>query len=308
MGRIGIGKVGAAAVFFALLAGLTYAQEVFRVDVKLVRVVATVRDNTGAVVGGLTQADFSVFDNGVKQQIALFERHTSQPLSVAVLVDTSGSTGKEIRYETDSVSRFARTLFGEGNPQDTASLYTFDWQVVQHLDYARRPEAFDRVLRKLKGEAGTALYDGLYLASGELKDRQGRHVVVVVTDGGDTVSSKTYAEALRSLHDADAVLYAILVMPITNDAGRNVGGENALTGLAQSTGGKMFAPAVNGLDLVFDEILKDLRTQYLLGFYPRGVAAAKDPFHKLTIQLAKPNLRVLARTGYYGDSEAPSRR
>jgi Ca-activated chloride channel family protein len=136
-----------------------------------------------------------------------------------------------------------------------------------------------------------------------MQERSGRHVIVLVTDGGDTVSAKNYHDALRAVHDADAVLYAILVMPITNDAGRNIGGENALAGLAQSTGGKVFAPGINGLDMVFDEILTDLRTQYLLGFYPKSVPTTKDPFHKIVITTANPNLRVLSRTGYYGDSE-----
>jgi Ca-activated chloride channel family protein len=168
---------------------------------------------------------------------------------------------------------------------------------------------FDRNLKRLKGEAGTSMYDAIYLASGDIQDRTGRHVLILVSDGGDTVSSKTYQDALRAAHDADVVLYTILVMPISSDAGRNIGGENALTGLSASTGGKVFAPGVNGLDMAFEEILRDLRTQYMLGFYPKGVPLTKDPFHKLTIKAARPDLRVVSRTGYYGEfiSESPSR-
>ena len=307
MGRVRSQRSAIAVSAIVVLATCAFAQEVFRIDVKLVRVIATVKDAAGGTVGGLTKDDFTIFDNGVRQEIAVFDRHTSQPLSIALLIDTSGSTNKELKYEIESVSRFLRAVFKSGNPEDRVALYSFNWQVTRHADYSRRLESFDSQLRKLKGEAGTSLYDAIYLSAEDIQDRPGRHVLVVVTDGGDTVSSKTYHEALRAVHNADAVLYSILVMPITNEAGRNIGGENALAGLAQSTGGKVFAPGINGLDLVFDEILSDLRTQYMLAFYPKGVPSTKDPFHKLEIKASKPNLRVLARTGYYGDSETSAR-
>jgi Ca-activated chloride channel family protein len=307
MGRIGFRRAVVASFALALLAGAAIAQDIFRVDVKLVRIVATVKDAAGGTVGRLTKEDFTVFDNGVSQEIAVFDRHTSQPLSIALLIDTSGSTNKELKYETDAVARFLRAVFRGGNPEDKVGLYSFNWQVTRHVDYSRRIEPFEQNLRKLKGEAGTSLYDAIYLAAEDISERSGRHVIVLVTDGGDTVSAKTYHEALRAVHNSDAVLYSILVMPITNDAGRNIGGENALTGLAQSTGGKVFAPGINGLDLVFDEILSDLRTQYMIGFYPKGVPLTKDPFHKIVIKTRNPDLRVLARTGYYGDSETSTR-
>jgi Ca-activated chloride channel homolog len=289
------------AIALVLWAGGSNAQEIFRVDVKLVRIIASVKNAAGGTVGGLSKEDFTILDNGVKQEIAVFDRHTSQPLSIALLIDTSGSTNKELKYEVEAVSRFLRAVFRGGNPEDRVALYSFNWQVTRHVDYSRRETAFDRTLHSLRGEAGTSMYDAIYLAADDISSRAGRHVIVVVTDGGDTVSAKTYHEALRAVHDADAVLYSILVMPITSEAGRNIGGENALTGLAQSTGGKVFMPGVNGLDMVFDEILTDLRTQYLLGFYPKGVPVTKEPFHKLSITANRPNLRVLSRTGYYGD-------
>jgi Ca-activated chloride channel homolog len=300
--------MGVIAVVAITLAAAAFAQDVFRVEVKLVRVVATVKDTSGATVGGLNKEDFIVFDNGVKQELAVFDRHTAQPLSIALLIDTSGSTAKDLKFEIDSVTRFLKAVFRGGNPDDAVGLYSFNWQVTRHVEYSRSVEPFERTLRKLKGEAGTSLYDAIFLASEDIHGRGGRHVIVVVTDGGDTVSAKTYHEALRATHDADAVLYSILVMPITSDAGRNIGGENALTGLAQSTGGKVFAPGINGLDMVFDEILRDLRTQYLLGFYPKNVPLTKDPFHKLAIKTSKPNLRVISRTGYYGDFETAPRK
>jgi len=127
---------------------------------------------------------------------------------------------------------------------------------------------------------------------------------VVVTDGGDTTSSRNFRQALESAQLAGAVIYPVLVVPITNDAGRNIGGEHALTLLAQGTAGRVFAPTLGeALDRAFSEILRELRTQYLLGYYPKGLPASQDRFHKLEIRLRQPDLRVSARSGYYGESE-----
>ena len=115
----------------AVLAALALAQDpILRVDVRLVPVLTTVRDGSGALLGSLSQADFSIFDNGAPQQISIFERRTEQPLSVALMVDTSGSTASNLKYETDSVLRFLKTLFAEGNPEDSVALYSFNYQVM----------------------------------------------------------------------------------------------------------------------------------------------------------------------------------
>ena len=295
-----MGRIRSAAKLTCLLGlclTLVAQQPTFKVDVQLVRLLATVKDNSGATVGSLNKEDFSVFDNGVRQTIALFERHTSQPLSIAILIDISGSTGKEMKYQTDSVHRFLQALYREGNPDDSASLVSFNWQVQELVPFTRNLRRFENELRKLRGEAGTALYDAIYLCSERIQERDGRRVLIVVTDGADTVSSKNYHEALRSAHDADAVVYGILVMPITNEAGRHIAGEHALTGLSQSTGGRMFTPGLSALDTVFDEILRDLRTQYLIGFYPKNAPLTKDEFHRLEIRLPQPGLHVISRTG-----------
>jgi Ca-activated chloride channel family protein len=131
--------------------------------------------------------------------------------------------------------------------------------------------------------------------------------MIVVTDGGDTTSAKDFHAALEAAQMADAVIYPILVMPITNDAGRNIGGENALATMAAGTGGRVFAPSIGAdLDAAFAEIIRELRTQYLLGFYPRDVPVTANRFHKLEVRVRRQGLRVSARNGYYGDAEADS--
>lgn len=280
-----------------------------RVDVNLVRILATVKNPAGQLVGTLDKSDFTVLDNGAPQQISVFERRTEQPLSVALLIDISGSTAKELKYETDSLSRFLKALFAEGNPSDAVALFSFNYQVVKQNHFTRNQGSLERSLKSLKAEAGTSLYDAIYLTAQDLENREGRRVMIIVTDGGDTTSSKDFHAALQAAQLADAVIYPVLVMPITNDAGRNIGGENALTTLAAGTGGRVFLPSVGAeLDRAFTDIIQDLRTQYLLAYYPKDVPLTKNRFHQLKVRVSRPDLQVLARNGYYGEAEAGMKR
>jgi Ca-activated chloride channel family protein len=179
---------------------------VFRSNVRLVPMLVTVKDSNGQLITSLNKGDFTIFDNGVKQDVAVFERQTEQPLSVSVLVDTSGSTGIELHYELDSVSKFFRALVGSGNPRDSAALYSFSGEVRVEKSFTRNLASLDRQLKLLRSGGGTSLYDAIYLASQELELRDGRHVIVVVTDGGDTTSYKDYHHALQSAQLADAVM------------------------------------------------------------------------------------------------------
>ena len=243
------------------------------------------------------------------QQVAVFERQTDQPLSVAILIDNSGSTAKDLRYETESVSRFLRALVKEGNPDDAFALYSFNWEVVRQNGFTRNVQAVERSLRAMRGDAGTSLYDAILLASRDVEDRKGRKILVIITDGGDTTSHSDFQRATEAAQLADAVIYPVLVVPITNAAGHNVGGENALTTLALRTGGRVFEPErAAALDQAFDQIIRDLRTQYLIGFYPRDVPLTKERFHALEVTTADPRLLVKARNGYYGEaaSSAPA--
>ncbi len=293
----------------AILATLALGQnagiqdQVIRVDVRLVRVLTTVRNAAGSLLGSLGKEDFSILDNGVSQPLSVFERRTEQPLSVALLVDTSGSTASNLKYETDSMVRFLKALFAEGNPEDSVALYSFNYQVTKETPFVRNQGRLEQRLRALHGEAGTALYDAIYLASGELDRRKGRRVMLIVTDGGDTFSSKQYKDALESAQLADAVIYPVLVVPIAAAVGRNTGGEHALTTLARGTGGRVFEPTLgNALDTAFADILKELRTQYLLGYYPRDIPLTKERFHRLEVRVNQPGLQVISRNGYYGES------
>ncbi|MBV9266648.1 MAG: VWA domain-containing protein [Acidobacteriaceae bacterium] len=272
----------------------------FSIKVNLVRILVSVKDATGAPVTNLNKDDFEVSDSSVPQKISVFEQNTSLPLSVAVMIDTSGSTAIDLHYETDSVLRFVPTLLNAGNSDDTFALFSFNWRINMDVDYSRNLKRAERVLKTLRGEGGTSMYDAIYLASQTLGGREGRHVMVIVTDGGDTTSYKKFDDALQAAQGADVVLYPIIVVPIENDAGRNLGGEHALATLSAATGGRIFYPGgYEKLDSAFAEILKDLRTQYLLGFYPQGVVEQPRRYHPVSVKVHGSRLRIAARSGYF---------
>jgi len=309
-GRIALSVIAgvAIAVCVAAASGTSVAQApVFRTETKLVRMIVSVKDNKGQLIGNLEKGDFKITDTGVEQQITVFEHHTEVPLSISLLIDISGSTGKDLSYETESVQKFLKALLREGNQQDAVSLYAFNDDVTMLTSFTRNQAKLDANLARLSGTAGTSLYDAVYLAAKPLEPREGRHVMVVVTDGGDTTSKQKFADALKAAHLAEATVYSILVVPIVNDAGRNTGGEHALETISTSTGGRVFSPSLGkALDKVFADILRDLRTQYLLAYPARNLPADAPAFHPVKVEITRPDLReslhVSTRSGYYEDT------
>jgi Ca-activated chloride channel homolog len=273
----------------------------YKVDVKLVHLLVNVKDAKGELVGSLQAKDFAVYDCGVQQDIAAFEPQTDQPLSVAVLIDTSGSTFKDVREETTSIEKFFKALLGSGNNKDAASVYSFNYQVTLIKDFTRSSSALNSSLRDLRSVGGTSLFDAIVLSAQRITNRMGRHVEVIVTDGGDTTSKYHYPDAIKEAHLADAVIYPIVVVPISNDAGRNIGGENALAQVAKDTGGRTFYAGLGApLDQAFADILRDLRKQYYIGYYPRDLPPDAPAFHPVRVEMTRPDLRPAARAGYYG--------
>jgi Ca-activated chloride channel family protein len=226
---------------------------------------------------------------------------------VALMFDVSGSTAIELAYEIESGSKFLRALLAEGNPEDRVALYTFDDTVRQEHAFTHNYPSLLAALKKIHGSAGTSLFDAICLVSKELEPRQGRKVIVVVSDGGNTTSKFESHDALEAAQMADAVVYPVVVKPITSDAGRNRAGESFLGWLANGTGGRPFFPEPNAqLDKAFSEIISDLRTEYFLGFYPHGAPLTKDKWHKLEVREKSGKLQVSARNGYYGEAESSS--
>ncbi|HVZ83070.1 MAG TPA: VWA domain-containing protein [Terracidiphilus sp.] len=274
-----------------------------RVDVKLVNVFVNVTDANGALVGGLTKDDFAISEDNRPQQIALFERQSELPLNLVLAVDTSGSVYKDRALIADASRKFIHALL---RPQDQMSLFEFSTFVREVTPFTNKESQLDHGLASLRGGEATALYDTIYLGSQRLGKKDGRKVLVLVSDGGDTVDSTTYEQALEQALRNEVMIYSIIDVPIAASAGRDTGGEHALITLAEQTGGKSFYAEEGGLDKAFAKVSDDLRTQYLLGYYPKNQEPGRV-FHRLrvTIPRAAPDaFNIRYRTGYYADEPA----
>lgn len=282
---------------------------VFTADVQLVTLPVTVKDARGAPMADLGAEDFRILEQGEPREIAVFERRTNRPLSVALMLDASLSTAIELRYERKSAARFLARLLGSGSqPSDRAAVYEFSSGVAELAPFTSDERRLKKALEAVRPESGTSLYAAVLLASEELARREGRRVIVLITDGGDTTSDVRFADALRAVHAAEAAAYPLIVLPIRSDAGRNRGGEHALILLAERSGGEAFVQhGTENLDAAFDDVLRSLRTQYLLGFYPQGGGkAAADTFREVEVQVAREGATVLARSGYYAAEPPPA--
>jgi Ca-activated chloride channel family protein len=272
-----------------------------KVDVKLVNVFVTVVDKTGAPVGSLTRQNFQILEDGYPQQIAVFDRESQLPLSIVLAIDTSLSTRKDLPLELESARRFSHSIL---RPIDSLALYEFSELVREIVPFTADLKRIDRAITGLKSGTATAMYDAVYLGSEALERRQGRKVMVIITDGGDTLSKVNYQEALRAAQQAEAIVYSIIIVPIPSSAGRDLGGEHALIQLSHDTGGKYYyADSVKRLDQAFERISEELRTQYLLAYYPSRRLADSD-FRRIEVQLQAPGQEdpgytARYRSGYY---------
>lgn len=275
----------------------------FKVNVKLVNVFTTVTDAGGAPVASLKQDDFQVFEDGQPQKIAVFHRESELPLSIVVAVDTSLSTRTDQKLELESARRFAHAIL---RPIDGISLFEFSEIVDQLTPFTADLRTIDRAIARVRTGAATALYDTLYLGADALMQRRGRKVMVIITDGGDTVSKTTYHDAVREAEQAEVIVYSIIIVPIENSAGRDIGGEHALIQLSRDTGGKYFyASGLEQLDGAFRQISEELRTQYLIAYYPSS-RLSNSEFRHIEIKVAPTTAdgnageyQVRHRTGYY---------
>jgi len=294
-----------ATFFFALLASCAvFAQDnpstTLKINVRLVNVFVTVTDEKGAPVAALTKENFQLSEDGRDQKIAVFDKESALPLSIVLAIDTSLSTKKDLPLELASARHFAHVIL---RPVDALSVYQFSEVVDEVTPFTPDIKMIDRGIERIRVGSATALYDALYLGSRALDRRKGRKVMVVITDGGDTVSKVDYRDAVRAAQEAEAILYSIIVVPVEASAGRDTGGEHALIQLSEDTGGKYYyASSLPQLDSAFRQISDELRTQYLLAYYP-SQRFSDSEFRKIDVKVTgEPEasaFHVRHRTGYY---------
>jgi VWFA-related protein len=285
-------------------------------NVTLVNVFATVRDKNKKVITDLKQEDFKITEDNADQKIAFFSKESTLPITLALLLDTSGSEQYMLGSIQEAGSSFISRVLRKG---DEALVMSFDSDVDLLSDFTDDRGILDRAIHKARvnipgggmiagnpgpvggnNQTGTALYDAIYLACSEkLNTEAGRKAIVIVTDADDTGSKVKIEEAIESAQRTDSVIHILLV------ADRHFGGGNmgAAHKLAEETGGRVIV--VNNekkLAEAFDEISDELRHQYTLGYYPTN-NVHDGKFRKLKIETSNHDLKVLARKGYYAPKE-----
>jgi Ca-activated chloride channel homolog len=284
--------------------------ETIRIDTNLVTVVTSVAAATGAPLGELQRNDFEVLEDGVPQEIVNFGRDQEVPLRLVMLFDSSLSVAKRIGFQRQAAARFFGRVM---RSQDQAALFAVstDVEILQGL--TGRVSLLSNATKQLQAAGATSLYDGIFLAADYLKASSGRHIIVIVSDGGDTTSKYSLQQALAKAQLANAVIFAIFSgNPYPSENLRDLAAERALATLTEETGGKVYLPysklspyyeesdeqALGQLDEAFTKLANQLHTQYTLGFYSNN-EKRDGRFRKLTVRIKKSGYIAHARSGYY---------
>lgn len=280
-------------------------------QVSLVNLFATVRDKNKRIVPNLKQEDFRVSEDSQEQKIAFFSKEVALPITLALLLDTSGSEQNNLAAIQDAGSQFISRIIRKG---DEALVMSFDSNVDLLSDFTDERSQLERAIRRSRINVpdqgsiglnpgpigsrqitGTALYDAIYLACGDkLATEAGRKAIVIVTDAQDEGSKVRLEEAIEAAQRTDTVIHILLV--VDPHYGGNTGVAHKLT---DETGGRtIFVRSEKKLMEAFDEISEELRSQYTLGYYPTN-PAQDGKFRKIKVETADKDLKVLTRKGYY---------
>ena len=278
-----------------------------RVESRLVSVALNVVDENGAPVGGLTEADFEVAEDGRPQKIAVFEKESSTPLEIVLAIDASESVFADDRLEREAAKSFVRSLL---RPQDRLDLMDFADSVDELVGFTADTHRIEDGLSRIQHGDATALYDAVYLAGQRLAQTPSpvgaRKVMVLITDGENTTHHGSYNDAIEEAERAGAMVYALIIVPVEADAGRNTGGEHALIQMSRDTGGKFYYVAdKHDLGPAFQHVSDDLRTQYTVGYYAPQRGVESSGLRHIHLELKDPALRakytLRYRTAYYGN-------
>lgn len=313
-------RLSVLAVFAALTAAAIVTAQV-HIDVRLVNVVATVTDAHGRYVSNLTANDFTLEEDGNVQEIAHFSQDQDVPVSVGVLLDTSGSMDRKIRTAVDSVDRFIHRI----RPDDEIFLITFSGQAVLRQDFTDNRDKLSQALRHITPTGGTALYDALNEGLTKLRSaHHNKRALLVITDGQDTASVSKLEHAVQAIRSSEVLVYPIGISSLTyarnssspslklpgsalmfsrkaSESRQDDVDLNVLRTLAESSGGRPFllAETLSGrgaqIEKVLDLIADELRNQYTLGFYPARPDDGR--YHQLHVRVRTGD-QVRARRGY----------
>jgi VWFA-related protein len=298
----------------AIAAGLVYAAPPaqIRVQVNLVNLFATVRDKHKAIVTGLKMDDFQVFEDGQPQEITNFSADSNLPITLGILLDTSGSEMFMLSAEKDAGSRFLARVMRKG---DLAMVMTFDTDVDLLADFTEDRGRLDRAINRAQinapgsgaiiaqgplptsGSGGTDFYDAVYLAAHDkLASEAGRKAMIILTDAEDTGSRVRLQEAIEAAQRTDTVVHILLVAADGGDQG-------VARRLTDETGGRMIVVRnEKNLEQAFDQISEELRSQYTISYVPSN-KAHDGGYRKIRLDMKNKDYSALTRRGYYAPSE-----
>lgn len=284
------------------------------VQVNLVNLFATVRNKQKAIVTDLTQTDFKIYEDNVEQKVAYFQKESDLPITLGILVDTSGSEQATLGAEQQAAEQFLRRVMRKG---DLAMVISFDLDENLLADFTDQQRVLDEAIDRAKINApynpfgtpgpvpskmggGTNFYDALYLACHDkLADETGRKAVIVLTDANDTGSQYKIEDAIEAAQRTDTVVHILLVYD-PSFGPPDYGGASKIT---NETGGRtIVVRSEKNLQEAFDQISEELRSQYTLGYYPTN-PKHDGTYRKIKVEVARPDTNVLARKGYYAPTE-----
>jgi len=296
-------------------------ESVIKVDVSLVNILCSVHNKNNGLVGNLEKKDFQIFEDGKEQEIKYFTRETDVPLTIGLLVDTSGSQERLIDIERRAAYEFFSKVL---RTKDLAFLIQFGAEADLLQDSTNSPRLLQDGLNQLRlsvpvgglhpgpvptqqHTAGTILFDAVFLAADEkLKGEVGRKAIVLITDGVDTGSRISREKAIESAQKSDAIIYSIDYED-PSAYGHGFGtisigggqGDRDLGKMSSDTGGRVFkVDRRNSLDDIFRQLQDEMRSQYAIGY--TSTNPKKDgSYRKIDIKLAEKDYKVQARKGYY---------
>jgi Ca-activated chloride channel family protein len=300
----------------AAIALQAVAQDAIKVDVHLVNVTFSVRDSRGTPVGELTRDDFEILEDNVPQKLAFFGRQNDLPISLGLLIDASGSQEHFGKQHHHDLQEFLKNTL---QPRDRAVLLCFGNHLRLTSDYSASPahilgalQLFDKgghstpeLGPKEYRELGTAFYDAIYYSIAErlASSDQGRHALVMFSDGEDNSSAHNLLDTIETAQSADVLFFGLRYTDLRKGqlTARNKYGISVMERLASMTGGAHFDAREKGLPAAFKDITEQLRSSYEIGYHSSN-PQRDGGFRKITIRVKQPGLTVRAKTGYYAHS------
>jgi Ca-activated chloride channel family protein len=278
-------------------------KQVFRAGVDVVSLNVTVVDAQNRYVTDLDERDFSVFEDGARQELTYFNR-TALPIALSLLVDTSASMEQRMPVAQEAAIGFAKTL----RAHDLAQVVDFDSRVEIAQQFTNNIADLERAIRSTSSGGSTALHNAVYIALKELakikakgQEDVRRQAIVVLSDGEDTSSLVSFEEVLELAKRSETAIYTIGLQP--RDAVALKGfrqAEFVLRQFAQETGGRaFFAQRAEDLKDVYGQIAAELSSQYSMGYASRN-PRRDGAWRRITVQVARPSTTARTKRGYYG--------